>query len=454
MAGLKLSANPVKAPVLTAQKMLPHPGRPRHLAGWISIGFLLCCVALAVFPWQQSVPGKGRVIAYAPLERQQTLEAPVKGRIVQWWVEEGSKVEKGDRLVEIADNDPAYLQRLERDREAILVQLQNYDEQVLAIEQRINALIEKREHKVRVAQADVRIAQRDVEAADQDVEAADAKLETTLLNLARQRTLFSQGLSAERSLELAVLAETQARTSRNSKRQKLAGKRRKVNAAESKWLEARADASASIESARASLFKIRSQRAETVQKRNKIDTRLARQQQQIVTAPRAGTVLRILTHQGGEQVKPGDGLMVFVPNGQERAVELWVDGNDAALLSPGRDVRLQFEGWPAVQFSGWPSVAVGTFGGSVVFIDSADDGAGNFRVVVRPNEHDDPWPDNTWLRQGVRANGFVLLEQVSLGFEFWRQLNDFPPTILPPGSSKSNPKKSRKGPSSKGASKP
>ena len=33
------------------------------------------------------------------------------------------------------------------------------------------------------------------------------------------------------------------------------------------------------------------------------------------------------------------------------------------------------------------------------------------------------------MRQGARANGFVLLDQVSLGYELWRQSNDFPPTV-------------------------
>ena len=51
-------------------------------------------------------------------------------------------------------------------------------------------------------------------------------------------------------------------------------------------------------------------------------------------------------------------------------MELWARGNDAPLITPGRKVRLQFEGWPAVQFAGWPSVAVGTFGGIVGVVDA------------------------------------------------------------------------------------
>ena len=36
-----------------------------------------------------------------------------------------------------------------------------------------------------------------------------------------------------------------------------------------------------------------------------------------------------------------------------------------------------------------------------------------------------------YLRQGVRVNGWVMLDQVRLGFELWRQFNAFPPTVTP-----------------------
>ena len=39
------------------------------------------------------------------------------------------------------------------------------------------------------------------------------------------------------------------------------------------------------------------------------------------------------------------------------------------------------------------------------------------------------WPSEPWLRQGVRARGWIVLDRVSLGFEIWRQLNGFPPSI-------------------------
>jgi hypothetical protein len=67
-------------------------------------------------------------------------------------------------------------------------------------------------------------------------------------------------------------------------------------------------------------------------------------------------------------------------------------------------------------------------------VDAADDGQGNFRVVVVPgmDATDEPWPAPLYLRQGTRANGWVLLREVSVGFEIWRQMNGFPPALEKP----------------------
>ena len=65
-------------------------------------------------------------------------------------------------------------------------------------------------------------------------------------------------------------------------------------------------------------------------------------------------------------------------------------------------------------------------------IDATDNGMGEFRVVVQPDNSDMAWPNEQYLRQGVRANGFILLKQVPLWYEIWRKLNGFPPTVAKP----------------------
>ena len=151
----------------------------------------------------------------------------------------------------------------------------------------------------------------------------------------------------------------------------------------------------------------------------------------------------------GSFVKTSVPMCVIIPKSKQLVVEMWVDGNDmplirerqvdenGQLLHSGSPVRLQFEGWPAIQFVGWPSVAVGTFGGEVVFVDATDNGQGLFRVLVAPDPDVIPgkegmmidWPESPIMRQGVQAQGWVLLERVPLWYEVWRQLNGFPPAL-------------------------
>ncbi|QAT82427.1 RND family efflux transporter MFP subunit [Corallococcus coralloides] len=238
----------------------------------------------------------------------------------------------------------------------------------------------------RIVDNDPELLQRlrsEQEAAHARLKAAERALDTALRNVRRQWQLFNQGLSSRKQYEEAQLKE--------------------------------ADVMKELTSARAELARV--------------DTRLARQGRQLVTAPRAGVILRRSAGNNSVYVKTGEMLAVLVPETRSRAVELWMDGNDLPLVMRGRQVRLQFEGWPAVQASGWPSVAVGTFGGEVSVVDAAGGGQpGRFRILVTPRPGE-PWPASELLRQGVRAHGWVMLEQVPLGYELWRRFNAFPPAL-------------------------
>jgi hypothetical protein len=83
-----------------------------------------------------------------------------------------------------------------------------------------------------------------------------------------------------------------------------------------------------------------------------------------------------------------------------------------------------------VQFSGWPSVAVGTFGGRVIAVDRSAQVDGRFRVLVAEEKFDGyGWPEERYVRFGAAVQAWVLLETVPVGYEIWRQLNNFPPQL-------------------------
>ncbi len=169
------------------------------------------------------------------------------------------------------------------------------------------------------------------------------------------------------------------------------------------------------------------------------EVKLSRQERQVVVAPRDGTILKVLAGDNSTVVRSGDKIATFAPNLDNAAVEIYVRGNDIPLIHKGRKVRLQFEGWPVVQFSGWPSVAIGTFGGIVSAVDASVSNNGKFRVIVT-KEPGEEWPDSRFLRHGAKVYGWVLLNEVSVGYELWRQINSFPPNFDKPIMEKGNNK--------------
>lgn len=161
------------------------------------------------------------------------------------------------------------------------------------------------------------------------------------------------------------------------------------------------------------------------------ETKLSRQENQIIYAPKDGIILRVLAGNNATMIKAGDKLATFAPHLTDPAIELYVSSNDIPLIYEGRKVRVQFEGWPAIQFSGWPSIAIGTFGGIVTAIDSSISENGRFRIIVK-KPADETWPEQRFLRHGAKAYAWVLLGKVRLGYEVWRQLNSFPPEFDKP----------------------
>lgn len=383
-------------------------------------------VTMAFVPWQQSSAGRGRVVAFAPVDRQQTIDAPVEGRVQRWHVVEGQRVHAGDPIVDIADTDPDFVSRLTRERDAVRARIEAAEARVRAVETRVDALRSSQQSAVAAAGSRSRMGEDRVRAAENALHAAEAAHKAARANIERQEALFSQGLTSKRALELAEADEVRARTDVDRARNALGAARSEVDALGSDRSKVENDAFASIGDALATKASAQAEIASASAELARIETRMARQATQHVRAPSNGTVLRITARQGGDIVKGGDVLAHFVPDTDDQAVELWIDGNDVNLVHPGARVRLQFEGWPAVQFSGWPSLAVGTYVGKVAFVDPHDDGKGRFRVVIVP-DGSSAWPGRQYLRQGTRTTGWVLLGRVKIGYEVWRQLNGFPP---------------------------
>jgi multidrug resistance efflux pump len=392
---------------------------------------LLGATTLAMFllPWQQTVTGKGQVVARSPLDRQQAIPAPIGGRIVDWYGHrEGSRVKKGERILKITDNDPAYLERLQQSVEQAKLKLTSAQDKVESYDFHVDELLAYRDFTVIAAESLQDAAEAKVRALREALAAAEASLQAAKFNLNRKEPLYKLGYDSARVVELARLDVTKAETDIRKIQAELEGAVNEVQAKQAQRDTYEADAKAKIAKAQAERNEAQGDIALAQKEVLTAQTAAARQATQDVLAPCDGIILRLQAAQAGDVVKPGDPLFIIVPDRWEQAVEIWVDGNDATLVEVGRPVRLVFEGFPGIQFAGWPSVAVGSFGGRISLVDASDNGQGMFRVLVVPDSNAD-WPAGSVLRQGVRANGWVLLDRVTLGYELWRKLNGFPPVI-------------------------
>lgn len=254
------------------------------------------------------------------------------------------------------------------------------------------SVVSKGDPIVRIADNDPNLIQRleaEREQAEIQLQAARNGQATAQLDLDRMRDLFESGLAARRDYEQAQIRVQDFR--------------------------------GRVASAAANL--------------NRAEVNLSRQSVQLVTAPRDGRILSVNAGDNATYVTAGQVLATFVPESPQRVIEVFVDGRDIALVEPGKKARIQFEGWPVVQFSGWPSQAVGTFGGEVVSIDPSAQANGRFRVLIGEDPEEEPWPSERYIRFGATVRAWILLETVPVGYEIWRQLNNFPPELANPSSS-------------------
>lgn len=419
-------------------------GGPRLLAWTLSLVVLISIPTLIFAPWVQNVSGKGKVVGTNPFERKQTIDAPVEGRVVKWYVIEGSKVKTGDLIAEIADNDPMILERLREERNQIEMRVSQAKSRVTAQQVAATQIDLSRRNALDSARSRVKVAEDQVKQAQNLILAAELTLTANQQNIERVKAGLQAGLYSVRTYELQVQDNGRAQAELDRAKAALSAAINEKLAREADLQKTETDFQNSLATAQATLAAGKSDMANAEAEFQRMEVRVSRQMTQTVKAPRDGTVLRLLAQPGGEILKGGDAIADFVPDSPDLVVELNMDGNDTPLIHAGDPVRIQFEGWPAIQFAGWPSVAVGTFGGRVMLVDSTDNGEGKFRILVREDPKDEPWPSGTYLRQGVRTNGWVLLRQVTLGYELWRQFNGFPPTVQPKEGSeikKGGPKK-------------
>ncbi len=403
--------------------------------------FALMLIIILFLPWTQNVSGNGYVTTLAPDQRPQTIQSPIPGRIERWYVKEGDHVTKGDTILFISEikteyQDPRLVERTNQQRDAKSRSVISYRDKIKALEGQIAALVGERTLKLSQAENKLKQSRFKVKSDSIDLLAAKTNLDIAQKKYDRTSILQAEGLKAVTDVEdkRLKLQETQAKLI--SQENKLLASRNAIMNAELEINRIMAEYANKIEKSRSDRFSAASNQFEAEAQVSKLDNQSSnyeiRNAMYYITAPQDGYINRAIKGGIGETFKEGEKIVGIMPANYDLAVETYVAPIDLPLMHLGENVRIQFDGWPAIFFSGWPNASFGTYAGKVVAIERFISDNGKFRILIAPDENENPWPEN--VRVGSGAYTIALLEDVSIWYELWRRLNGFPPNYYTPNN--------------------
>ena len=403
----------------------------------VKLWFFICGLVFIIFlflPWTQNIRAKGTVTTLYQDQRPQQVNTLIGGRVMKWHIKEGDYVKAGDTLIQLTEVkvdylDPNLLQRTQEQLAGKQQSVEYYKNKVGVADQQIGAINSGLQLKLNQLANKLNQLQLKVQADSAEAAAANNDFAIGTKQFNRQKAMYDSGLVSLTQLEIRNQQFQNAQAKKISAENKLANSKQdltinriEMSALEQENVEKVTKAQGEqfqsltqIASGQADIAKLENQYA-SYSIRNGMYFIMASQSGQIIKAQKAGI---------GEFVKEGDMIAEIVPDKIQYAVEMYVQPLDLPLLAIKQKVRFLFDGFPAIVFSGWPKASSGTFGGEIVAVESNLSVNGKFRVLVKEDAGEKPWPKE--LKIGAGAQGITLLKDVPVWYELWRNINGFPP---------------------------
>lgn len=434
---LNISSNSIKEKIeLEKYKTLNRVEKKvstRVLVKILTIGAVVFCITMFL-PWTQNVRSSGSVTTLRPNEKPQTINSFISGRIEKWYVQEGDVIEKGDTIARISEIKADYLdpKLLENTKDQLNLnesKSESYKSKITSQKAQLKAL--KNQRDLKLDQNDIKLQQAKLKIEIDSMQYLASKLdfETALNQYNRMDSLNKLGLKSLTDLEKRRLKKQETNAYLTSSR--------------NKWINTKSDfINLKIENAairtkyqndaskiNAEIFTSLSNQLETESSVSKLKNKYSnvsmRQGMYYVLAPQDCYITKTFYSGIGETVKEGSAMVSIMPRNYQLAIQLYIDPIDLPLIKKGKQVQIQFDGWPAIVFSGWPDASYGTYQGTVYAIDQFISENGKFRILVEEDSTNYPWPKA--LRFGGGTSNFLMLNDVPIWYELWRNINGFPP---------------------------
>lgn len=392
-----------------------------------SISFILMAFMLLMLflPWEQTTNGAAKLIPYNPNERDYTIDAPISGYIKNYYVKEDEFVKKGDLLLEMQDLDKEYLPKLKDIQSDIEIQKSNALHSLTILKEQEHNLKENLQTGLQIHTKKIDQTKDTIATLKNRKTEVKNSYQVAKSNYERIKTLYSEGIESKRSYELAhneyirvkaLLDTTLINIQRETKSLEIAQKEKES------FLKSQQN-------------RIKSMQNQIITAQNSLKTfdlaitnssiNVSRNATAKLYASRDGYPLRILKNDADSYIKQGEALIHFAPKVTKRVLLVKIRAIDMPLIKKGLKVRIQFFGWPSLQVSGWPKITYGTFGGIVDKLDPIAHEEGVFYAYITQDPND-PWPDAEVLKVGTKANAWIRLSTVAIGYEMWRLHNALP----------------------------
>ena len=403
----------------------------------IKLWFFICILVFFIFlflPWTQNIRAKGVVTTLYQDQRPQQVNTIIGGRVMKWYIKEGDYVKAGDTLVQLSEVkvdylDPNLLQRTKEQLAGKQLSVEYYKNKVGVTRQQIGAMNSGLELKLDQMQNKISQIRLKVQADSAELVAANNDYLITAKQYNRQKAMYDSGLVSLTQLEMRNQQYQNAQAKKISSENKLANSKQDLTIANIEMSSLQQENIEKVSKAQGeqyqSLTQIATGQADIAKLENQFASYSIRNGMYYLMASQSGQVVKAQKAGIGEFVKDGDMIAEIVPDKIQYAVEMFVQPLDLPLVAPGQKVRFFFDGFPAIVFSGWPKASSGTFGGEVVAVESNVSVNGKFRVLVKEDPDDRPWPKE--LKIGVGTQGIALLKDVPVWYELWRNINGFPP---------------------------
>ncbi len=400
--------------------------------GWITFAILLILTLILFLPWQQTAKGIGVLTALNPAERNYDILATVDGFIDTFYVKENQFVKKGDKLFRMRDLDERYHEKLLSIREQTQQNLTNESIKLENLKENLDS--QEKVYAIGMKTYDSKILnlQNSLSALLVQKSALLNKQKIEYANYKRALSLFQDGIQSKRDLELKENLYLNIKANYEKVLADIKNIKNSIKIANN-------DKESFSKEMELKINRIKNDILNSKNILNSLNKSIAKESLSIeryksrdIVAKTDGYVVNIYQNDQNRLLKRGEKILFFAPIVTKRSILLKVSDFNMPLIKTGLKVRLIFYGWPAVQISGWPKIKHGTYGGVIQYIENVSRQKGYYYAMIVEDKNDDPWPEEQYLKVGTQATVWVLMNEVTLGYEIWRLILAQPPQMSTP----------------------